>query len=249
MTDYDRTDIPAAYDRGRDHGPEVMNLWMDEIASRVQGHPVTSILDLGCGTGRFSEGLADHFGAEVAGLDPSAKMLERARAKQRDDRVRYIQGPAEAIPLPPGSVDLIFISMSLHHFTNPRRAAQECRRVLRDGGTICVRTGTRERIDTYPYVPFFPSARPLMEEVLPDAPTIRDIFASAGFHMIAAELVPQTIAPDWTAYADKIQAGADSVLARLSPQDFDAGVAALRSYAAERGAEPVVELIDLFVFR
>lgn len=33
--DYDATDIPVAYDRGRDHGPEVLNLWMNVVSSSM----------------------------------------------------------------------------------------------------------------------------------------------------------------------------------------------------------------------
>jgi len=58
MTDYDKTDIPAGYDRARDHGPEVTDLWMRAVATHLEGHATTHILDLGCGTGRFSEALA-----------------------------------------------------------------------------------------------------------------------------------------------------------------------------------------------
>ncbi|HEX9755896.1 MAG TPA: methyltransferase domain-containing protein [Gemmatimonadales bacterium] len=105
--DYDLTDIPAAYDRGRDHGPEVRDLWMQAIGSHLEGQTITSILDLGCGTGRFSEGLAARFDALVTGIDPSAKMLGRARAKRRDGRVHYLRGRAEAIPLPSQSVEPI----------------------------------------------------------------------------------------------------------------------------------------------
>ena len=37
------------------------------------------VIDLGCGTGRFSELLAAHFSAQVIGIDPSLKMLDQAR--------------------------------------------------------------------------------------------------------------------------------------------------------------------------
>src|ERR671933_666685 len=105
--DYDATDIPAAYDRGRDHGPEVLRLWMDVVASHAGGRPVRAVLDLGCGTGRFTAALA-------VGVDPSEKMLGQARAKLRDRRVSYERGSAEAIPLADASVDLIFMSMIFH---------------------------------------------------------------------------------------------------------------------------------------
>jgi ubiquinone/menaquinone biosynthesis C-methylase UbiE len=250
MTDYDQTDIPAGYDRARDHGPEVIDLWMHTIATHLGGYPVERILDLGCGTGRFSEALAARFNAEVIGLDPSLKMLELAREKQRDGRVEYQHGHAETIPLPSASVDLVFMSMSLHHFSDPIAAARECRRILQRSGRVVIRTATREQITSYPYLPFFAASRPIMEQVLPSSAEIRDTFAAGGLHMIASLIITQTIAPDWSVYAEKLAAGGDSVLAQLSRQDFDNGLAAVRRHAATAdGRRPVVEPIDLFVLR
>ena len=248
MTEYDKTNIPAGYDRARDHGPEVTNLWMNAIATHLKGHSVAHILDLGCGTGRFTEALADRFNAGVIGIDPSQKMLELARNKQHDARVQYQLGRAEAIPLPSASVDLVFMSMSLHHFNDMSVAARECRRVLRNNGRVVIRTATREQINAYPYVPFIEKSRPILDEVLPSISEIQDVFAVAGFRALASEIITQTIARDWTVYAEKLAAGGDSVLARLNPQDFDDGLAAVRRHAATTaGLRPVVEPIDLFV--
>src|SRR5207247_7220831 len=69
--DYDLTDIPAAYDRGRDHGPEFLDLWMHALDPHFKALSVASILDLGCGTGRFSEALSAHFTDVVVGFDPT----------------------------------------------------------------------------------------------------------------------------------------------------------------------------------
>jgi ubiquinone/menaquinone biosynthesis C-methylase UbiE len=247
--DYDTTDIPVGYDRGRDHGPEVLQLWMNVVSSYVGKQRVETILDLGCGTGRFSEALADHFNAEVVGIDPSKKMLDQARTKLRDHRVRYELGRGEAIPLPNDSVDLIFMSMTFHHFDDPKLAARECRRVLHDGGIAFLRAGIRDRIPSYPYVEFFPESHPILEDTLPSADQVRDVFESAGFITVDTELVTQTIAPDYVTYAEKLAAGADSVLARLSPSDFQAGMKALHAYAASAGDKPVSEPIDVFIFR
>ena len=247
--DYDTTDIPVAYDRGRDHGPEVLQLWMNVVASYVEKELTNTILDLGCGTGRFSEALADHFNAEVVGVDPSTKMLDQARTKLRDRRVRYELGRGEAIPLPNDSVDLIFTSMTFHHFDDPKLAARECRRVLRDGSSAFLRTGIRDRISSYPYVEFFPESRPILEDILPSAAQIREVFESAGFSTVDTDLITQQIAPDYVGYAEKIAAGADSVLARLSPNEFRAGMEALQAHATRSGDKPVTEPIDVFVFR
>ena len=247
--DYDATDIAAAYDRGRDHGPEVLDLWMNVVSSHVEGQRINTILDLGCGTGRFSEALAVRFDAEVIGIDPSTKMLEQARKKRRDRRIRYELGRGESIPLPANSVDLIFMSMIFHHFDNPRLAARECRRVLRNRATGFLRAGTSEQISSYPYVDFFPESRPILEECLPTTTIVREVFEAAGFRTITSEVVNQEIARNYAAYADKLSAGADSVLARLSRSEFAAGMQALRSHAAGIDDQQVFEPIDVFVFR
>ena len=244
--DYDSTDIPISYDRGRDHGPEVTQLWMDVVASCSGNQRLNTIVDLGCGTGRFSESLATHFDARVCGIDPSKKMLEQAQRKRRDDRVRYLLGQGEAIPLTESSVDLIFSSMTFHHFNDPRLVARECRRVLREGGPVVLRTGTHDRIPSYPYVPFFPPSHPILDDVLPTCAYVREVFEAAAFITVRADVVIQQIAPDYATYAEKLAAGADSVLAQLSPADFQAGIEAMRVHSDDK---PVREPIDLFVFR
>jgi ubiquinone/menaquinone biosynthesis C-methylase UbiE len=246
--DYDQTDIPAAYDRGRDHGPDVLDLWMTSISAHLGGRVVTRILDLGCGTGRFSEALAARFAATVVAVDPSMKMLSVARTKQRDPRVRYQRGRAEAIPLTSRSIDLIFMSMSLHHFDEPRLAARECRRVITDDGWLVIRTGSREQIEAYPYVPFFPSTRAMLHDTLPDVAGVRDTFDAAGFRLVSSEIIEQTIAAGWTEYADKLSSGSDSILAQLPRPEFDAGLASLRRHATAATREGIIEPIDVLVF-
>lgn len=247
--DYDATDIASTYDRGRDHGPAFVDLWMDVVASHVKDQSIETILDLGCGTGRFTEALRARFDAQVVGIDPSEKMLAQARNKQSDARIRYEHGRAESIPLPDNSVDLVFMSMIFHHFKDPALAVRECRRVLREGGTVFMRTGTRERISSYPYYDFFPASQPILEEVLPTRAFVREMFEAAGFHTVSVELVTQKISPSYAAYAEKLAAGADSILAQLTTCDFEDGMSAVRAHAAHSDGESVFEPIDVFVFR
>jgi ubiquinone/menaquinone biosynthesis C-methylase UbiE len=247
--DYDATDIAANYDLGRSHGPEVLDLWTSTVSSYLGGQEIANILDLGCGTGRFSNALAVHFDAEVIGLDPSIKMLEQARSKQPGQRVRFEIGRGESIPLPDNSVDLIFMSMIFHHFDDPALAARECRRVLRAEGTAFLRAGVRERISSYPYVDFFPGSVSVLEQLLPMCTEVCQVFEAAGFRTIANDVVTQEVAPSFQRYTEKLAAGADSVLARLSQSDFDLGMEALRAHAARVADQAVFEPIDVFVFR
>jgi ubiquinone/menaquinone biosynthesis C-methylase UbiE len=247
--DYDSTSIPAGYDRSRDHGPEVIELWMDRVEASIGALQLGAVCDLGCGTGRFTDALAKRFGAIVIGLDPSEKMLRQARTKPHRGRVHYVRGGGEAIPLANGSVDAVFISMAIHHFSNADGAARECRRILSPGGALLVRTGTRDQIPNYPYVPFFPPSLPLLEMRLPTAENVQGTFRAAGFKMGAFHVVVQTIAPTVSSYADKLAAGGDSILASLSSEDFESGLAAIRAHASLVDPRPVSEPIDFFVFR
>lgn len=176
-------------------------------------------------------------------------MLEQARGKRTQGTVRYVCGSGEAIPLADASVDLIFMSMVFHHFTSAGVVARECRRLLRDGAMVFLRAGTVEQIPAYPYVEFIPATKPLLYERLNSKRDIINTFESEGFSTIATELVVQQIAPTLAAYADKLAAGGDSILASLNAQDLQEGLAALRLHAAVVDPQPVVEPIDVFVFR
>ncbi len=246
--DYDKGNIPASYDAGRFYSPEVLALWLDRISRCAPRGGISTILDLGCGTGRYSAALVNHFKAQVVAIDRSAKMLDEARKKSAP-RVHSARASGESIPLRTASIDMVFMSMVFHHFEDQPRAASECHRVLRDGGTVCLRAATVDRIATYPYVPFFARSRAILEATLQTQARIESIFHDAGFELARHELVSHEVAPNWRIYAEKMAAGADSILAQLSEREFLEGMRLLNQHAAIAGDDPVSEVVDLFGFR
>jgi ubiquinone/menaquinone biosynthesis C-methylase UbiE len=246
--DYDKTSIPTAYDAGRGYDPAVLDRWLDVISQSVPKGTISEIVDVGCGTGRYSAALGSHLNAHVVAIDPSEKMLAEAR-KKAPQRVRHERASAESLPLQDASVDLAFMSMVFHHFDDPDRAVSECRRVLRRGGTVCVRETTADYIETYPYVPFFSRSRCILNDVLPSQEFIKSIFTRAGFQLVRHDLVRSEAAESWAAYARKLGYRAISILAQLSDQEFEDGLSVLREHAATVPTrEPVIELMDFFVF-
>jgi SAM-dependent methyltransferase len=245
--DYDRTEIATSYDKARALAPETARLWLTLISPYINRATQPLIIDLGCGTGRFSKLLSTRLGVEVIGIDPSRKMIEQACRKSPTGKACYLQAPAEALPLSEGCASLVFMSMVYHHFTDPPTVARECRRVLRPGGYICIRNGTRET--DFPHRHFFPGLEGLIASELPSQRDIKRVFAAAEFTPAVHSVVIQVIAPDWPSFVEKSALRADSFLARLSDRDFEAGMAALRSHGGEIDQDAAVtEQIDWFVF-
>lgn len=53
--DYDKTEIAATYDKARALAPETDRLWQDLLSAHIDRAAIALVIDLGCGTGRFSE--------------------------------------------------------------------------------------------------------------------------------------------------------------------------------------------------
>ena len=93
------------------------------------------LLDLACGTGDLSE-LAVKRGATVIGADFAREMLRGAR--RRGIAAAFVQGDAEALPLPDASVDVVTCGFALRNFGSLDGALGEIARVLRPGGRIAL---------------------------------------------------------------------------------------------------------------
>ena len=94
-------------------------------------------LDFGCGVGRLSQALAEHF-EEVVGVDIAESMVRRAEGYNRHgERVRYlVNTTAELRELAAESFDFVYSSITLQHIPPDAAASYigDFFRVLRPGG-------------------------------------------------------------------------------------------------------------------
>jgi SAM-dependent methyltransferase len=103
------------------------------IVGDVRG---TRVLDLGCGDGELTLDMARR-GADVAAVDLSPGMV--AVAKRRLEvfcpgaTAEFVVAPAEALPFPDASFDVVIGRFILHHL-DMDQAPREIARVLRPGG-------------------------------------------------------------------------------------------------------------------
>ncbi len=96
-----------------------------------------AVADIGCGTGTAARHAAS-LGATVTGIDPAPAMLRLARllTRQSPAAVRYLQGSAEALPLPGSSVSVAWSIACVHHWADLDAGLDEARRVLKPGGRL-----------------------------------------------------------------------------------------------------------------
>lgn len=108
---------------------------MDEpvIIDILDELPAGDTVDAACGTGRISRLLADR-GHRVLGVDSSAEMLTRARARVPEGT--FQPGDLTALPLPAGTTDLVVCALALTHVRDLGPVFAEFTRVLRPGGHV-----------------------------------------------------------------------------------------------------------------
>jgi SAM-dependent methyltransferase len=115
----------------------------ERIADRIEhaaGGPSGRLLEIGVGTGRISLPLHRR-GRRVFGIDLSAPMLDRYRAKAAEEGLgapAVLQGDATRLPFRAGSFDAVIEVHVLHLIPGWRQAVAEVRRVLAPGGTLLV---------------------------------------------------------------------------------------------------------------
>jgi ubiquinone/menaquinone biosynthesis C-methylase UbiE len=119
--------VADAYDRARPSYPR-------EAAEWLTGRVPSTVVELGAGTGKFTE-LLLALGHDVLATDPLDEMLAHLRLRHPD--LRVATAPAEQIPAATRSVDTVVAAQSFHWF-DPEPALREVARVLKPEGRIAL---------------------------------------------------------------------------------------------------------------
>lgn len=116
--------------------------WRRTAIKRATAHGETDVLDVCCGTGDITFGLARAGVQNAVGVDFSANMLAQAAVrttKQPTDiasRVTFVQGDALALPFDDNSFDALTVSFGVRNVEDLGLAFREFARVVRPGGTV-----------------------------------------------------------------------------------------------------------------
>lgn len=156
----------------------------EHLLNRLGGEnlaPASHILDLGCGTGYFTEALHARLPeAQLLGLDIAEGMVRFAR-QERSAPTHWLCGDAEQLPLVSSSIDLVFSSLAVQWCEQLPALFDELYRALRPGGRMLIATlgphtlwelkAAWQAVDGYEHVNRFP-ATDVVDQAL----------QGAGFH-------------------------------------------------------------------
>jgi len=112
-----------------------------DLCARIPGEP-GRILDLGCGPGNSTAVLRERWpGAQLAGLDSSPAMIERARADRPGDT--WILADARGYE-PPAALDLVFSNAALQWLPEHRALFPRLMGWLAPGGCLAVQMPAKD---------------------------------------------------------------------------------------------------------
>jgi SAM-dependent methyltransferase len=126
--------------------------------AKVQDQPTLKVLDVGCGPGSITIGLAKLAPqGQVTGVDLSETLLEHARndaKSQGISNITFTKADAYTLPFPDGSIDVLHTHQAVLHLHEQVRAIREFLRVLKNpGGLLCMREGLPDSMRCYPPYP------------------------------------------------------------------------------------------------
>jgi SAM-dependent methyltransferase len=127
-----RQELGQSFQDGGKHYQRVRPGYPAESAQWLVPATARDALDVGAGTGKFTELLLAR-GLTVTAVDPSADMLEQLKAHYPD--ATAVLGTAEATGLPAAAFDVVTVAQAWH-WCDALAASTELARVLRPHGTL-----------------------------------------------------------------------------------------------------------------
>ncbi len=193
-----------------------------------------SVLDVGCGTGRFVAALAERYRARPAGVDPSAAMLEVAR-RTVPAGLELVLGTAEELPFADDSFEAVTMVLVVHH-VDRARAFPEVRRVLAPRGRFVIATRSHDLLAHDWVSPLLPSYAEIAQARYPHPERLLDELAEAGFSRCRTARLDQRRRFSKAEAVAKLRGRYSSFLDLLPPGELEAGIE-----RAERELPDVVE--------
>lgn len=205
----------------------IHRVWKDMVITAANPRPGQTLVDVAGGTGDLARAFVDRAetvrkrrgGAPARAIvtDINEQMLVAGLKRGTDDRLQWVTGDAECLPLPDGIADCVTIAFGIRNVTNRDAALKDMRRVLKPGGRfLCLefsRPTTRALERIYDAWSFNAIPR-IGEAVAKDRESYQYLVESIRRF------------PHQDAFASELEAAG---FARVSVTNYSGGIAALHS--------------------
>ena len=216
-------EISKVYDDVRTSDLVLIQRMIQEIPSNSG----VRILDLGCGTGNYTDLLQKLTQAHIYGVEPSAGMLEKARHK--NPHITFKTGQANTIPFKDNFFNFVYMTDVIHHVPDIKAMFIELWRVLNSDGKGCIVTQSHRQIEARPIVKYFPDTANADEERYPDIPEIINSASAQGFRNIKSEILEEEPLELDGSYLELVRKKGYSMLHLISEDEYKSGLAKLET--------------------
>jgi len=166
--------MPEVYTHGHHESVLRSHRWRtaENSAAYLLPHlkPHMRILDVGCGPGTITAGLAGYVPqGHVTGIDAEPDIVEQARAAASEHgNLDFTTGDVYALDYPDNTFCVVHAHQVLQHLSDPVKALREMHRVTKPGGLIAARDADYGAMVWYPALPVLDDWRALYRKVARD---------------------------------------------------------------------------------
>tara|TARA_R110000868_G_scaffold95865_4_gene263501 strand:- start:191 stop:1027 length:837 start_codon:yes stop_codon:yes gene_type:complete len=156
----------------------------EQLFNHLEPNKNGKYLDIGCGTGNYTIEL-NKKGIPFIGIDPSKKMLEKAKLKNK--KIEWKIGSAENTGLPNNFVDGIIGFLTIHHWSNLKNGFFELNRILKPNGKIVIFTSSPKQMKGYWLNHYFPKMLSDSITQMPSLNSVKTAFKDGGFKVLKTD--------------------------------------------------------------
>jgi len=223
-----KTRIPKTdYSQVAKYYDEVRSIPADILVSKIIEYgkidAKCTVLDVGCGTGRFPLIISTVKKPIFCALEPSIEMLKQAVTKDKTKCILWVRGDGQRLPFQESLFDCVYMTAVIHHIENKEMALREIYRVLKRDGNCVIQTFSHSGIKKH-ITRDFPKVVAIDLKRIPSVPSLKKMMAITGFKEIHHHIV--TIDEGYVStneYLKRVRKKYMSTLTLLSEDDFQRG--------------------------